>query len=344
MHCPRLDHFVRLQPDKTIGKCGHMVQPRTFNSFNEMQESPWLQEIRKKMKDDIWPDECIRCKKTEEINQRSIRLDMIERDKLLKVIRDDYIIVGGVLDNICNSACQTCNANLSSRIGSLSGTAVKVNNYEKFKTLPLDRILELDINGGEPTYSPNYKKILDDLPPGVKIVRLNTNAHRTFDKVIPLLEKNIRVIITISFDGLDRVHDYVRWPIRFEDVENTINDYKTIQKKYPRLLRLNLWTTVSVYNIAQFDDILSYADEKEIDHGFGILEGPKVLSISNSNALTEEAKSKFSDSKHSTLKNLSKKIAISDKNSAELIKYITQQDMIRSIKFKDYFNFEPNLL
>jgi sulfatase maturation enzyme AslB (radical SAM superfamily) len=344
MICPRLKHFVRLQPSGKVSKCGHMVNAREFDTFNDMQDSKWLADINAQMEKNIWPAECIRCQTTENINNRSIRLDMIERDKILKAINTEYLVVGGVLDNICNSACQTCNENLSSKIGSLKKNSVRVDNYKKFYELPTERIVELDINGGEPTYSPNYKKILKELPANVRIVRINTNAHQTFDSIVTLLERGVRIIITVSFDGLNDIHDYVRWPIKFTNVENTIKDYKNIQKLYPTLLKLNLWTTVSVYNINQFENIVKYTKEHELEHSFGLLESPNVLSVAHCNKLTVDAKLKYIDSKDSTLKSLAKKIAIQNNNSPLLKDYIEQQDRFRSIRFEDYFNFDPNTL
>lgn len=342
--CPRINHFVRLQSSGKIGKCGHMTKPQEFNSFEEMQKSEWVTTIKEQMSRGHWPKECIRCQQTEQINSRSIRLDMIERDKILKKIDPNYIIVGGVLDNICNSACQTCNENLSSKIGSLKKNGVKVDNYSKFQELPLERILELDVNGGEPTYSPNYKKILKNPPPNTKIIRINTNAHKMFDEVITLLEKGIRVIVTVSFDGIGAIHDYIRWPIKFNKVEDTIRHYEQIKIKYPVLFRLNLWTTVSVYNIGQFDEILKYTTKQKLDHGFGLLETPSVLSIGNVNRLTLDAKKKYERSENITLKQLSKKIAVAHENSSQLKNYIVHNDSFRSISFEDYFNFSLNLL
>ena len=36
MFCPRLNHFIRLNQEGTIGKCGHMVNPVGFKTFNEL--------------------------------------------------------------------------------------------------------------------------------------------------------------------------------------------------------------------------------------------------------------------------------------------------------------------
>jgi len=109
MQCPRLDHFVRLNHTGKIGKCGHMTQAPEFDSLAAMQNSVWLVKIKKQMEDNIWPKECVRCAMTEGTSNTSIRLDMIERDRILNSIQRDYLIVGGVLDNVCNSACQSCN-------------------------------------------------------------------------------------------------------------------------------------------------------------------------------------------------------------------------------------------
>ena len=104
MYCPRLKHFTRLNVDGTIGKCGHMTTYKGFTSFAEMEKSEWLEGVKNDMKFDIWPKDCLRCKQTEDLTGESIRTKSIERHNLLHPLKDDYLVVGGVLDNICNSA------------------------------------------------------------------------------------------------------------------------------------------------------------------------------------------------------------------------------------------------
>ena len=119
MYCPRLDHFVRLNMNGSIGKCGHMIKQKGFDSFEELEHSDWLTGIKDNMAKDIWPAECLRCEKSERVKGESVRTNSIQRHKMLKPVRSDYLILGGVLDNICNSACQSCNAGLSTKIGAL---------------------------------------------------------------------------------------------------------------------------------------------------------------------------------------------------------------------------------
>jgi len=332
MNCPRLNHFTRLNQDGSIGKCGHMINAKGFKSFEELDNSEWLNNIKLQMTSNKWPEECKRCEQTEKINGESIRTKSIERHKILYPKHQEYLVVGGVLDNVCNSACQTCNAGLSTKIGSLEKNYIKTNNYNKFFKLPQSRILEVDVNGGEPTASKNYKKLLANLPSKTKIVRMNTNGSRMINEIITLLKKRIMVIVTISFDGIDNVHDYVRWPIKWKNYTKTIEKYKKLQEQY-KLLKLDFWTTVSCLNVGNLPNIIEYAKNKNIPHAWAFLNTPDVLNIKYKNNLTTSAKHIAPD-----------KIAIAENNSNQLELFIKRQDYIRKININDYLSFELNLL
>jgi len=344
MFCPRLEHFVRLQPSGKIGKCGHMTGAKEFDTFEDMRDSGWLKKIKNQMENDIWPAECVRCEMTENTSNTSIRLDSIERDRILRSIDKEYLIVGGVLDNICNSACQSCNAELSTKIGSLEHKNYKkINNYDNFFSLPQDRIVEIDVNGGEPTASPNYKKLLKALPASTKIVRINTNGSKIISNVEKLLEKEMHVIITLSFDGIGNIHDYARWPILWKDYKNNVEKYIVLREKYEKL-RLNFWTTVSCLNVGDLKNIIKYADDVGIDHAYGFCIHPTALDVRYTNELTIGAKKKLMLTNNKILSAIGEKCGSFNKdNSTELKKFIDKQDALRKISFKDYFNFDLNL-
>ena len=332
MHCPRLDHFVRLNQDGSVGKCGHMVNAKGFESYEELEHSEWMKGIRNTMSRDKWPDECTRCQQSERVKGESIRTNSIVRHKMLHPIRKDYLIVGGVLDNVCNSACQSCNAGLSTKIGSLESKKdfPRVDNYEVFKKLPQERIIEFDVNGGEPTASKNYKKILKGLPENVKIVRMNTNGSRMISELEDVLKRNIMVIVTMSLDGIGSVHDYTRWPIKWTDYKKTVDAYKKLQGKY-KLLQLDFWTTVSCLNIKNLPEIINFAKNKNIPHDWAFLNKPSVLNIRYKNRFTTLAK-------HMS----PKEIAVEEDNSEQLELFIKRQDALRNISVDDYFNLTAN--
>jgi sulfatase maturation enzyme AslB (radical SAM superfamily) len=255
-----------------------MANNPTFKSYDELQSSDWLAEIKNKMTHDVWPVECQRCQIREQESNTSIRLDSINRDRAFKSLRKDYLIVGGVLDNVCNSACLTCNAELSTKIGSLTDKKyIKINNTDRFWSLPQERIVHLDINGGEPSHSKNYKHILANLPANVKSVRLNTNCSKVLEELSILVDRGIHVTVTVSLDGIGEVHDFVRWPIKWDKF------YKNLQRYMEMPISLNTWTTVSVLNVDDLPNILKFVKEHNLNHSYAYLISPNELAVENKN-------------------------------------------------------------
>lgn len=322
MHCPRLDHFVRFNQDGSIGKCGHMIDSPGFLSWDDMQSSPWLASIKEKMSNDQWPNECRRCQLTEP--RHSIRLDSVRRHEFLKK-NPDYIILGGVLDNVCNSACQSCNSNLSTKIGSLeSRDYIRINNTSLFDRIPMGRVVEIDINGGEPTSSPNYQRLLQNLPSTVKILRVNTNGSRVLPNIRNLLDQGTHIILTLSLDGTKRIHDYVRWPITWDVYLSTIDKYQKLKQQY-RNLTLQSWTTLHALNIADFDNIKKFSQEQEIKHSWAYLEKPQALNVRYQNSFTISEKHFDPEV-----------VAIDTNNQEQIDAYIKKQDRLRNIRIRDY--------
>jgi MoaA/NifB/PqqE/SkfB family radical SAM enzyme len=239
----------------------------------------WLTKTKEKMARDEWPAECIRCQETEPASIRGYAISLDNETE-----QQDYLQVGGVLDNLCNAACQTCNENLSSRIGSLNGSGFPViNNLEKFWQLPQDRIVHLDINGGEPAYSKNYKKLLAELPTNLKTLRLNTNCSTVLTELVDIANSGVEVTVTVSCDGIREKFEFMRWPIEWATFYKNLMTYKTMP------VRLNLWTTVSVLNVDDLPDIQAFAQEHSIDHGYAYLKQPFELSVDNTNKAVRDA-------------------------------------------------------
>ena len=167
------------------------------------------------------------------------------------------------------------------------------------------------------------------MPDGVKIVRMNTNGSRMISEIEEVLKRNIMVIVTMSLDGIGKVHDYTRWPIKWDNYKKTVDEYQELQKKY-KLLQLDFWTTVSCLNIKNLPDIINFAKNKNIPHDWAFLEHPSVLNVKYKNKFTSLAKH-MSPSE----------IAVDKDNSDQLEEFITRQDRLRAIDVKDYFNFLP---
>jgi sulfatase maturation enzyme AslB (radical SAM superfamily) len=289
-----------------------MNTPATFNTLEEMNASTWLSGLRKSFSQDIWPTECHRCQQTESINGTSIRLNAIAFDK--QQTQADYLTVGGVLDNICNSACVTCNANLSTKIGSLSVKQYKiVDNTNRFWKLPQDRIVHLDLNGGEPSASKNYKHVLANLPRNVKSVRVNTNCSMVITELTQLLDQGIQVTVTVSLDGIGKVHDRIRWPIKWDKFYSNLMQYTRMPS-----IKLNTWTTVSALNIKHLPTIQQFCQEHKLDHSWALLHSPNPLNVKYQNSLTLPAQEIIPG-----------QVAVARNNQAELDRFLLEQENLR---------------
>lgn len=307
-----------------MSRCGHMVDAAEFDTLEQMDNSAWLADIRTKFQQDVWPQVCTRCQTSESINTKSIRQYALDAHDQNASTRPDYLVLGGVLDNVCNSACQTCNETLSTKIGSLhSQNYIEINNSTRLEQLPWDRIVQMDINGGEPSASPNYLRLLDNLPPNVKYLRLNTNGSRVLTALPRLIQQGVKVTVTVSLDGVELIHDYVRWPIKWSKVQATIQQYQTMG-----LYRLNTWTTVSALNIGNLKKIQAYTKANNLDHSYALLEQPDVLHVKYSNHLTRTA---------DVPDELKHVVAQDQDNTVELQSWTLKQDQLRGIKLWDYY-------
>lgn len=311
MRCPRYHHFVRFNPQGTVSRCGHMIGAPEFQSLEEMNNSTWLYNITH---DDEWPRECSRCRESEELGHTSIRQHSIELHQQQTV--KDYLLVGGILDNVCNSGCLTCSPECSTKIGSLiSNDYPRFDNYAKFRQLPQSRIVQLDINGGEPSASKNYSDLLDNLPENLTSIRLNTNCSRVLFKLRDIQDSGIAVTVTVSLDGIGDVHDLVRWPIRWENFYRNLMIYREMG-----LSNFNTWTTVSALNIGDLDNIIEFTQQHHIDHSYAFLHQPEVLNVRYKNHLTLPHQGKFGI------------VATGENNQVELDKFLQRELSLRGIK------------
>jgi sulfatase maturation enzyme AslB (radical SAM superfamily) len=347
MQCPRLDHFAKLHPPKSqFGKdavimgCCVMTNAPSFRSYAAMMDSQWLKNVRNIFDQDKFPSECNRCQQFEELNLESSRTHYIaQHERTVEQFGADYLTVSLMLDNICNTACQFCSPEISTKIASLMFRDYEVQDASPYYTeLPLARITQLDFEGGEPSNSKNVKQVLKDLPTNVKSIRINTNCTLFMDELIPLAEDGISILLTISTDGIGKVQEYMRWPTKWDNFVNTLHQYKKFAEAYSEIVNINLHTTLTALNVYDLDNIMAFAKDSELAHSISQIDGPIALRISDTNSFTIRAKEKFSSSNDEYLMNLSKGIAVGHNNQALLDNFIGRQDALRKISITDYIS------
>ena len=138
-------------------------------------------------------------------------------------------------------------------------------------TAPDQTALMIILISSYAVYSFFTLSLLDNIPENVKIIRINTNGCKRIKQLPALLARKIKIIITVSLDGLNQVHDYARYPVKWTDFSSNLQYYNQLSKE-EKMLNLDTWTTVSVLNIQQLPLIQEYCKDYDISHEFALLE------------------------------------------------------------------------
>lgn len=167
----------------------------------------------------------------------------------------------------CDSKCLMCSAWIKQR----HSPELSLKQIEEIFT---DTILKknieiINLTGGEPTIRndiPDIVKILINKCQKLYRIDIPTNGINT-EQVIDKIERilaillpyNIKLNITVSVDGIGKVHERVRGVSNiFSKIDRTIKELKELTTLYP-FLSMNINATVSKANINEFMQVRSYA-------------------------------------------------------------------------------------
>lgn len=243
-------------------------------------------QLRTKIKNGERITQCQSCYNLEESNVISPRL--VESSRWLKDIEVTNYIEKWTeetprqtffydirYDNKCNLACIICNPTDSS----LWAKELGINSKSRKLTLNLEKIglaKKIYLAGGEPLIIDQFVELiqhvstLDQQPELV----INTNLTRTNDNLKECLKKIKKLTLTVSVDGVEKINEYHRWPM-----------------KWPKFLENLKWANSIGCNI-QFNtvvdavSVLNLQRLTEIEHlcnqwTLTILTEPRALLVNN---------------------------------------------------------------
>lgn len=209
-----------------------------------------LKEVQQQMLSGQRPKSCKKCWKLEDAGLKSDRLlknetldhfSNIDLEQLItqsRLERNEIIHYKIDTSNTCNAACVTCNGDSSSAWNKLQHK----NNLpaqKNWKILP-DQTVDwinyssaksLSFRGGEPFLSDTNFYILEQLIQHnntdcfVSFVTNGSFSLNTRQKKILAKFKNLN--FCFSIDGIGPVFEYLRWPLKWADIENNISWCKT---------------------------------------------------------------------------------------------------------------------
>lgn len=267
--------------------------PNKQRDLKEEWESDYFKDIRRDILDGKKVKGCRRCYIAEQVGSISDRVLYNERWNN-KVKYDDTLPeitlnietgnnFGTPLDldlrpgNLCNLACRMCGPTSSSQFNKeMKKLPERWGMFifnEEWQTQwlsdsNLSFLLEnievgqrIKFLGGEPTIMPEVLSIMDNLIDSGKCtnveIALTTNLTNVNENFLEKLNKFKRLDIQISMDGVGKTLEYIRYPIKWSQMQKNIQAYADLGETVSRILQF----TIQAYNITNILDTLLWMEE-----------------------------------------------------------------------------------
>lgn len=260
---------------------------------------------------------CEECYRSEKNGGTSLRKDLVEiyEDNQDYLDRVNFAKANeGFLDkfpesielrvgNLCNLKCRMCQPQDSDLVNkeykelrsiddSLNSILPVVDfeitdnltNYIDSIRKNASEIKIIRFSGGEPLINKSFYELLDFLIEGQYSknieFRLNTNLTKMKEDTLNKLSKFKKVTVDFSIDGLDKIYEYIRFPMVWDITKNKLDITLGFIKNTDNI-RMNANFTVQTYNIFGMFDLIDYFLSRSILPILHILQNPSYLNIRN---------------------------------------------------------------
>lgn len=294
---------IHVRPNGKIKPCHRFLTLGKFEQFDINKGDDPLDALNspqwKKLRSDMLAGEqnpgCYKCYEEEEAGGRSMRMSY--NDRFFPDITSDALPLKSIeigFGNYCNLACRMCNSQLSSTwaeedeilapLYNRINAPAQLDNPFFWNADNLKDIEEIKFTGGEPMLHPNFKRLLNlivDLDKAKNItLNIYTNTSWTpKPRLIELLLRFSRVNLHLSIDGLGRVNDYIRFPSKWPAVQESTSAWLAVEARSPTTFRVKWTPVLSLYNILQYPDMVSWWAEQRKELGLTYSDGSLSASI-----------------------------------------------------------------
>jgi len=250
--------------------------------------SPLQRRLRRELLLGREPLACRNCYATERGGASSLR-------KLNAYLHDDALRLAKFVDadgsmsarpsaldirfgNACNLKCRMCDPRFSSALIP-EFEALTGEDHSRFRSLDwfrdpglLDAVADycadltrLLVMGGEATLVPEFVEFLrrlDERGLASKIMlTVVTNGTKLRDEVLGLFPRFRSVELTVSLDGTREVHEYLRYPSKFADIERNL-DFLHANADRWNIVSVRFNTAVQANNVFDLPGLCAYLAER----------------------------------------------------------------------------------
>ena len=247
----------------------------TVESIVNWSTDPAFMPIRNNMLAGLqMPDKCNTCYEREEEGGESarqfeslewaIQLKLSNKQDLKKI--EQPVLYEIRPSNKCNIMCRMCDDKHSHLIEEENKKLglPPIDEQRQYQDFPYDKI---DFNtvkriywaGGEPTVMPEFyaflRRCVDQKQTNFDLC-IGTNGMKISNTLIDLLKEFPRVTFSISFDGYEKINDYIRWGSNFDTVRD--NCHRIVNEGH----YLAFQTVFSLYNATRIHEIYEFYDRE----------------------------------------------------------------------------------
>ena len=248
--------------------------------------------LGKKMLSSSLPDECFKCKQHEDNGGKSHRDFWNEREKTLWKEEEGIPLLKGLdldMGNLCNLKCVTCNTHNSTSWaedelklnGNLNFSGLKTINVNHLEKTNFENLNWLKFAGGEVLLIPEHTKVLEffiesNIASNIGLIYVVNNTVSP-KKFLELWKHFRDVRIILSIDGIDKYHDYIRYPSEWDKNQEIILEYLELD------LNIEVNSVVSLYNILHLERLSEWwkKNGKKNPIFYRILNYPEIMSINS---------------------------------------------------------------
>lgn len=254
--------YGKIQPCCWITRTADMSNPDEVEQYQQ-----WLYSIKG------WVPECSFCLHREKNNMHSPRLESLRSTPDYQA--GNIVSFEFQIDRDCNGACLICGP-WNSTTWEKSTPELReyeidfdlenkstVSTYIKQikSTVDFSQTLKLLFLGGEPLRSDTHVEIIKEVQQvksldQIQIEYITNGSIRPSDETIDLWKKFKRVTLILSIDAVGEHFNYLRWPLKWHQVENNIR--YLLDLNIPNL-RFTCSYTVTPFNIFYHETYVNWA-------------------------------------------------------------------------------------
>jgi sulfatase maturation enzyme AslB (radical SAM superfamily) len=242
----------------------------------------------------------------------------------------------------CNATCVSCGSHLSSSWGQLEhrmDPRIPIKRYysvdlnDVIKSVDLKDLKMLSLVGGEPLYEKKNFELLELLlergNDSVFISIVTNGSTSLTDRQKLVLSKFKNLNFCVSIDGTGPVFEYLRFPLKWNDILENLKFFNTISKE------VSANYTLSNLNVLYHNETVAWFKENNIPYSNNPVYSPawlqpRALPVSVKQVLKQQ----LSDSDYQTY--IGTHLVEDDRNFAKFLTEIKKQDVAKQIRMADY--------